>query len=80
VIKRTIEQRRRVLAHGNALEAKRQVEHRIVLLRAKYIDAMHANDLVTRRMLDLVREQLQPTFQRAAEAERTARAALENSR
>jgi hypothetical protein len=78
---RTIEQRRRVLAHSNALESKRQVEHKIALLRQKYLDALHYNDEPTKRLLDIeYREVLKPAWSAAAEAERTARAELETTR
>jgi hypothetical protein len=81
MIRPTIEQRRRVLVHSNALESKRQVEHKIALVRQKYLDAMHHNDEATKRLLNIqYNEKLLPEWRQAAEAERNARAQLESAR
>jgi hypothetical protein len=81
MIQQAIEHRRRALAHSNALEAKRQAEHQIALLRSRYLDALHNNDVLAKAALDVeYREVLKPAWKAAAEAERNARAELETTR
>jgi hypothetical protein len=66
------------LEHINAVHDKRAVESRIAESRQRYLAAMRANDELQKRLLDVqFREQLLPEFERAAAAERQARAALQ---
>jgi hypothetical protein len=53
VIKRTIEQRRRALAHSNAVADKNRAAHAIALLRLKYLDALRSDDVLTKAALDV---------------------------
>jgi hypothetical protein len=64
--------------HRRAVDDKLALEARIATLRERYLSAVRSNDEPTKRLLDATfREELKPAFEQAAEAERAARAALQ---
>jgi hypothetical protein len=78
---RTIAKAKAGLQHLAAVEAKRKAQHALDLLRNKYCAALARNDQAETRKLDReYREALLPAFERAAAAEREARAELETAR